>query len=520
MSRVAHLVFKDVRHLRVPVALWLALQVLATGLFAHLSSGEQVDSLMWLGAMHHWISLIVGLLAVMGYVLAGFVVLQDPPVGSTSFWMTRPITRTTNFLAKAMVTLGLFVLAPVLVLVPLWWAFGFSSGQVFFAGAEFMLWQSLITLLAVAMASLSANLAEFLFAGIAVIVLHALCGAKAVTASFFQDVPRGVWASRTTVIQTFLIAPPLIGLVVHQFLSGHTRRSWTLVAATLAVTLIVRTAWPWDILPSSARSHLVNATERAEDRDFILAIKAIEVGSVAVESSVPQRGSLVYVPRGGAGRLRYHMGEDAAVDFLFRRAVPDSAVLAAIRRADAPQFFRWVASPRVKERNPPALPSGEVHFAGGIAVSAYHARVLGTLSTHLGTELQSGGDRVKIVGRSTDAQSGAVSLIVEERRPWLGLREGLKGLGRNSVDRGRDLDVYVLENRRTGFCQVLPLQSEGSVNFSSILIGFRRLTLPVELNESDLADAALIKVRFTEERCFWRELDQSGVQVTEKEKPL
>ena len=132
MNFVWHIVKKDLRALRWPLVVWVALIAakLAMGVLLLTSdtTGDQelFDTLSG-------ISKVLAGLEFLGVVLVAALIQEDMLVGTTAFWITRPISGARLLTAKLLGLGIIFVVLPVLVTVPWWLGCHLSLGAM--AGA-------------------------------------------------------------------------------------------------------------------------------------------------------------------------------------------------------------------------------------------------------------------------------------------------------------------------------------------------------------------------------------------------
>ena len=110
MKLVAHLLMNDVRRFRGLIAIWIALVVAGVALYAwsptlageprRFAAVQTIAGLLWLTRQLFRVILIAR------------VVHADPAVGSTAFWMTRPVPPTALLASKVALILGLTVAVP------------------------------------------------------------------------------------------------------------------------------------------------------------------------------------------------------------------------------------------------------------------------------------------------------------------------------------------------------------------------------------------------------------------------
>lgn len=116
---------KDGRRLWVPLALWGALITARHVTDWRVATAIAEDG-VWIERMKIFASLLSIFEKIVSYVLAGMLVLEDPAIGSTAFWLTRPISGWRMFGVKLLGLVGLS-LWPMLVSLPWWLVSGFDE---------------------------------------------------------------------------------------------------------------------------------------------------------------------------------------------------------------------------------------------------------------------------------------------------------------------------------------------------------------------------------------------------------
>jgi hypothetical protein len=261
MSLAWHVAKKDLRRLALPVAVWVALIVLPTLAFRlasppiepHMVTGLDV----WRKSLGIWIQLLLGIEFIIGYVLAGSLVLEDPLVDSNAFWPTRPIAKRTLLAAKLLAAAVLFLVAPILALTPLWLGSGFGGRDLGWAAWQFATAHGGMIALALMTGSLVRNLAQHL--GCTLLFIAAIVATQVVSTPLWQPGPPAVLRSRVDVATAVLIATGVIALV-HQFLTRRRPITWSLLVAGWLVAVTVRCVWPWDLARHESAASTTGAT--------------------------------------------------------------------------------------------------------------------------------------------------------------------------------------------------------------------------------------------------------------------
>lgn len=284
MNLLWHIVAKDVRRMWLPTALWLAFVGGSALYFAMRPGVDPLGYDAWITVTNSLALVVSGAQFFIGFVLTGVLVLEDPVMGTDSFWPTRPVSRPRLLAAKAVTAALLFVIAPALALVPAWGIAGFSASEMTSAAQEAMLKHAHVTAFALGMGGLAATLAQFLFGALAVAVLHMLCGAAVMTILTPQETALSVRHARNFLIQS-LVLPAFAGLAVHQYLTRSRKRGWIIVGCLLAVTALIRNVWPWSLEALTSRPLPLDASSVKRQEISERALK-IAHGSPQPESEI------------------------------------------------------------------------------------------------------------------------------------------------------------------------------------------------------------------------------------------
>jgi hypothetical protein len=125
MNLTWHIVKKDLRALKWPLALWIFVIIAKLGIGVVLLNADGTEGVEWFNKMDA-LAKILGIFEFVSFVLTAALVQQDLLVGTTAFWMTRPISGGRLLRAK-LLSIGLvFGLLPVLVTLPWWQGCGYG----------------------------------------------------------------------------------------------------------------------------------------------------------------------------------------------------------------------------------------------------------------------------------------------------------------------------------------------------------------------------------------------------------
>lgn len=239
MNLTWHIVKKDCRRLRWPLAFWAALMI---GQFIlGLMMLRQVDAeaevlgrtLQLFDGLH---VILWSLQLFLGYMLVVAFLYEDPLVGPQTWWVTRPISGGRLLVAKVIAIVLCLWLLPIVVNLPWWLDRGYDFREIGLAAAQMTLGQAVLTVFAFGFGVLTANFSRFVVVNLVVGFAWFCCGLTLLSNS--PKVPTGVILTRFWLaLAVALVALALIG--GHQFLTRRTGRSWAILAAGFVLTLLV-----------------------------------------------------------------------------------------------------------------------------------------------------------------------------------------------------------------------------------------------------------------------------------------
>lgn len=261
MKLIIHIIRKDAARIRW---LWLAwLGVLATKLgFALFIAVGDLHRMRALPPPEPSLLILNALDAVLVYLLAAWMMLEDAPMNDRHFGRTRPIPRGTLLLAKITGALALLWLPAVLVWLPWWIYCGFTAGDICAESGVVLAGKALAVLPAFLVASLVDSFRRLLlwtpvWLGALVIALPVPISwaiARSVgDRGISDDLEKlGLWQSRFLLAGVVLIGGAAI-LLVWQFFRRRPRATAAMMAACFALALIIVVRAPWNFWPDVDR---------------------------------------------------------------------------------------------------------------------------------------------------------------------------------------------------------------------------------------------------------------------------
>ena len=229
---IRHLVWHDARALHVTLAVWAGVLALQAGTVAvgpqFLGSGDyRADLKLSLGALVMRLAMTV--------ILTALIIQRDTAVGTTAFWLTRPIPPVTMWAAKLASIAGWLILLPSALAWALFVGLGLSAASAWDAASQLFFEQTLAVAFSLMAASVTATLAHFVVAGLA-----------GFTTLWFLTLSARAWRDSLAMItlpgpdSIFFtwVGSVVIGAVVvsaHQYLTRRWIRTWVLAVLCLVI---------------------------------------------------------------------------------------------------------------------------------------------------------------------------------------------------------------------------------------------------------------------------------------------
>ncbi len=522
MNAAWHIARKDIRRLAWPVSGWLllvggsaaGLSLLSMPVAAEPTPGARQAIVLpyaWMGGLSAFVTLAVVLQSLVAFVLAGFLVLQDPPTGTATFWSTRPISGGRLLRAKLLAAFLLLVLAPVIVLTPIWLADGFALLEVGHAALEFMAWQLAIVGLGMGLAALTENLGGFLLVAFGGGVAFVLLRMEALWKWAEVSSPSVADARSELVTLIPLVAVAII--LVRQYASRR-EPVWGIAGVALAAMVFARWAWPFE---EPSWLPILGGTERRFSPEPAWAREAtVTLANVHADGHDTRR---VAVTVGGPWNPDTFLAPQDAwlvmpaakemVSAMFDRGLHwgEAAARKVAGFAASGEPTAWeMERGRPRQSNMGSdSPNAEVT----IVLAAMRGRVLWEVPLREGVRARAGSSTTVIAGLGwNDARR---SVLLQERDSRFSSRSGVSSP--YSAARESDAskqDCYLLVHRAQAHVQFLPIQPLGSTHLSSIMVSGRALDFAVPGEGKDYArweeGATLLKVRFEPTAWFQRRI--------------
>jgi hypothetical protein len=253
MKLILHNALKDLRAVRGPLALWLAVLVadcVAQSLKVDRFVGD-VNRVETLGLVLG----VVGLcLVAFGWVLAAMIVQADPLDNPSAFWLTRPLGPGALLASKLLLILPLFLLLPVGAASAVAAANGARGTLLVQFALERLARDAALLLPVLAAASVAHNLPRVVLVltggGLVYATIHALAMMQWLFMPALVSMRDYALARSSGVLVAMALSVVgSLALLAHQYLTRSTRRTLWLGVAALALTVAAGDFWPWNLLP-------------------------------------------------------------------------------------------------------------------------------------------------------------------------------------------------------------------------------------------------------------------------------
>lgn len=548
MNLVFHQLKKDILRTRLLLGFWLVLVILQFALAGW--TVKPGDALMQsLDQMLNVLLTFFNYLLVL--VLVPVLVHQEPLVGTTAFWFTRPLARITLLASKAWYVL-LLVALPIAVQSIVFLANGVTLPDVIRAAPELFINELTWMLIVATLAVLTPNFARFAIVGATILIIWFL-GMIVVQMVLVMRDPIAYTSIPFSLNESRGLVGSLITLgfggtvVLLQYLTRRMALAIVLAVASVALTVLVQYVWPWDFLKPPL--------ELVQDSEF----KADAIG--AKLASPFQTTDQVSI-RGGTP-LKQVMAHIALQDYPKGYIIEIEAINSVLKAADGQAIplqqvsgnqigFTWYLDPdavekaldgvpvlnmnNVYQRQQPILSldadtysryaSTPLDYSGKADFTAYKYVVVTELPLTKGAHFDRGSEHLTI----TDVlnEPDGVDIALRQRNVRLLFAPRGKDVDPGSQDTG--LPVYLLLNkaRHEAVIQKPNTTFNFNPNGNNILINEPlRLSfgpddnnnnnwLAPPLDQAWLADAVLVRLELAPVAAFTRTLEVPGFRLDGK----
>jgi hypothetical protein len=252
MNLISHQFRKDCFRLRVPITLWLLLVLLRAALITPGIAEPGEDA--FLQMMFRTLTTLVPFLqTILLLVMVPLLIQEEPLVGTTAFWFTRPVDGRMLFKSKILFVIAIFIVPPLLTEIVILSVHGASVMQIVFAVPEVLLEDGKFLAYVVILSALTQTFARYALLGTSFFIGFYLLIIVAASILWYLDLPpflkRGGGAGDSAyVISTLFLIAIAVMILFDQYRTRDTRRAWVRVGSVFVVSLIISHYWPWEFL--------------------------------------------------------------------------------------------------------------------------------------------------------------------------------------------------------------------------------------------------------------------------------
>lgn len=252
LRRVSHLVAYDFRSLRRPLVVWGLVLVCESAVLLLGPDRLGAD----VNVRFSYATAVLVVRFALTAVLAALLVQSDALVGTTAFWRTRPIPRWALLASKLSSAFVLLVASPGLLVLGVLLVLGLPAPDAMRGATAVAGEQAFFLTLAFVGASVTANLAHFVIAGLAGLALVMLGTVILPTLVIALRWLLLGLASWNVVVFSVAAMAGAVATTAHQFLTLRTGRSIALAATALVAATVG--AGLWRQMPEAGPSHQVD----------------------------------------------------------------------------------------------------------------------------------------------------------------------------------------------------------------------------------------------------------------------
>ncbi len=225
MNLLSHQFRKDCFRLRVPIALWLLLVLLRAALITPglVEPGEDASLVLY----RIFTTLVPFLQNILLLVMVPLLIHEEPLVGTTAFWFTRPIDGWLLLRSKMLFIAVVFILAPLLTEIGILAIHGASARQLALAGPEILLEDLKYFSYVVVLAALTLTFARYALLGSSILIGYYLVGIVVSLLHLYVDLPRFLLGTQGSSLGDSRYVASTLALIAFAVMvlayQGHTR---------------------------------------------------------------------------------------------------------------------------------------------------------------------------------------------------------------------------------------------------------------------------------------------------------
>jgi hypothetical protein len=252
MNLVTHLFRKDILRSRWLLVGWVLLLILQGVLISSSANpGDQIAQMAY-GMINVAVPVFQALLLM---IIVPFVVQDEPLVGTTAFWLTRPLSRGTLLRAKTLYAAAVLVLPALLVEVIVLAANGITAHEIALAVPEILLGKFQLIVIIAILAALTPSFGRYAIVGASGVIVWWITAIAIQWWRLYRHpdlfVPESATislAKSASVVSGVAAILVFAAIIAYQYLTSRTRNAAIAGCLGLAAVIAVQTQWKWDFL--------------------------------------------------------------------------------------------------------------------------------------------------------------------------------------------------------------------------------------------------------------------------------
>jgi hypothetical protein len=249
VSVISHLVRHDIRALRLPLIAWLLLLLVQAAVMAF--GPGLIDQEAPRATIVTFAGFLAGARLAFTVLLTVLLIQRDSPVGTTAFWLTRPIRPAAMAAGKVISAALLLVVAPTVVGWVLFTALGLPQGDVLGGVWQLVIEQAMIVALSAMGAAITATIPQFAVVAVAAVFIIGTLTSEA--RPFIQQLPALALGGAGTPIGRWALVTVLgtAAILVYQYSRRRVVGAAVLVTGVLVVGVLsaLTGGSPFDAVP-------------------------------------------------------------------------------------------------------------------------------------------------------------------------------------------------------------------------------------------------------------------------------
>jgi hypothetical protein len=252
MNLVYHQFRKDCVRLWVPMTLWLLLLLLRAALITPGIAEPGEDPFLQM-LFRTLTTLVPFFQTILLLVMVPLLIQEEPLVGTTAFWFTRPIDGRMLFTSKMLFVVAIFILPPLLTEMAILTIHGASVRKLALAVPEILLEDGKFFAYVIILSSLTQTFARYALLGASFFMAFYVVVIIGVSILWYVDLPAflkvgGGADDSAYVVSAIFIITIAVMILVDQYRTRDTRRTWIRVGLGILVSLAINYYWPWAFL--------------------------------------------------------------------------------------------------------------------------------------------------------------------------------------------------------------------------------------------------------------------------------